>query len=58
MKRIEIVEDSPFFMYNFTADSFVVKARIDVDRGLDPLQLMIINCVPVAGPELEVRPRR
>jgi len=53
--KVEVVDPNPYFDYISSNNSLVVTSRIDMDQGLNPLQLMILECMNTNGPTLEVR---
>ena len=54
INTITVLDGNAYFDYLPTNNSFVVTSRIDIDRGLNTVQLMILECMPFDGPRLEV----
>ncbi|XP_067949996.1 protocadherin gamma-A11-like [Watersipora subatra] len=52
--RVVVIDSNPYFDYLPANNSFVVKARIDVDEGLSTVQRMTLMCQPKNGPQLEI----
>ncbi|KAF6037695.1 GPRSTN [Bugula neritina] len=52
--KVEVVDPNPYFDYISSNNSLVVTSRIDMDQGLNPLQLMILECMNTNGPTLEI----
>lgn len=54
VSSVTVVDSNPYFEFNPSDNTFTVKKRIDIDQGLNTLQLMILECMPTNGPTLEV----
>ena len=54
VSSVEVIDSNPYFDFDPSNNTFTVKKRIDIDQGLNTLQLMILECTPTAGPKLEV----
>lgn len=55
VQAVTVVDSNPYFEFNAADKTFTVKKRIDIDQGLNTIQLMILECTPMSGPKLEVR---
>lgn len=53
---VATVDSNAYFEYVPSNNSFIVKSRIDVDRGLNMVQLMILECTRTDGLKLPVKP--
>lgn len=54
IESIVVSDSNPYFDYLPANHSFVVKARIDIDRGLNTVQTMTLECKTLNGPTFNV----